>query len=291
MQMNSTMAVYLRDVHSIPEQGFGYILSLNAIMVVLFQFAITRRITRFPPLAIMTVGTLFYAVGFALYGFVSVYAYFLLAMVIITIGEMLVSPVSQSIVARLAPEAMRGRYMAVFGFSWLLPIAIGPTLSGLVMDYWDPHWVWYLAGIVGLAAAGAYYWLGWRVGRSRFEAIEARLRIVEQLEDGLITAEQASRQLEAVSEGVWTRLVPPDEAGRRRHLRIKVSDPASGTMKSDLRIPMGLVNALLHGEASLSSDLEQYSLEHLKEMIAKSTDGQPAQRMRHGEDEIEVSLE
>jgi len=45
---------------------------------------------------------------------------------------------------RLTSEDMRGRHMAIIGFSWLIPIAIGPFLAGMVMDYWDPDWIWYL---------------------------------------------------------------------------------------------------------------------------------------------------
>ena len=108
MQMNTTLSVYLRDIHSVSEQGFGYILSLNAAMVVLFQFAIARRITRYRPLIVMAAGTLLYAIGFGMYGFVSTYVLFLAAMVIITIGEMLTAPTSQALVAELAPEDMRG---------------------------------------------------------------------------------------------------------------------------------------------------------------------------------------
>ena len=156
MQMNTTLAVYLRDVHSIPEQGFGYILSLNAAMVVLFQFPITRRINKYRPLIVMAVGTLLYAIGFGMYGFVSTYPLFLVAMVIITIGEMFTAPISQALVAKFAPEDMRGRYMAVFGFSWVVPATVGPLLAGLVMDNADPRWVWYAAGLVGLAATGAF---------------------------------------------------------------------------------------------------------------------------------------
>ncbi|MEJ2571108.1 MAG: MFS transporter [Anaerolineales bacterium] len=151
-QMNSTLGVYLRDIHSVPEQGFGYILSLNAAMVVIFQFAITRRITKYPPMIILAVGSVLYSIGFAMYGWVSNYSLFLLAMVIITVGEMLQVPVSQALVARIAPEDMRGRYMAVFGLSWAIPFAIGPLLAGLIMDYGDPHWVWFGAGIVGMLA-------------------------------------------------------------------------------------------------------------------------------------------
>jgi MFS family permease len=152
MNMSTTLGVYLRDVHAVPEAGYGLILSLNAAMVVLFQFAITRRIAGRPPMRMMAFGTLLYAVGFALYGIVAAYPLFLLAMVIITIGEMLVAPVSQALVARMAPADMRGRYMAIFGFSWGIPFAVGPLVAGAILDNADPRLLWYAAGGVGLLA-------------------------------------------------------------------------------------------------------------------------------------------
>jgi len=165
MQMNTTLAVYLRDTCSVSEQGFGYILSLNAAMVVLFQFSITRRIARYRPLIVMALGTLLYAVGFGMYGLVSTYLLFLVAMIIITIGEMMTASISQALVARFAPEDMRGRYMAIFGFSWVIAGAVGPLLAGLVMDNADSRWVWYAAGLVGLVAAEAFALLQRRVER------------------------------------------------------------------------------------------------------------------------------
>lgn len=157
MQMNSTLSVFLRDNHGVSTQNFGYIISMNAGMVVLMQFWITRKISKYKPMILMTVGTFFYAVGFAMYGFVATYPLFLLAMVIITIGEMVVSPTSNALVASLAPEEMRGRYMAVMGFSWIIPSMIGPLGAGLIMDNFNPNWVWYLCGILGLIATLGYF--------------------------------------------------------------------------------------------------------------------------------------
>ena len=152
IQMNGTLAVYLRDVHGVPEQQFGYILTLNAGMVVLLQFAVTRWIEGLPRFLVLAVGALLYAVGMSLYGYVAVYGLFLLAMVIITFGEMLIAPVGQAVATSLAPDDMRGRYMAVYGLSWAVPNAVGFTLAGLIMDHFDPRWVWFAAGIVGLIA-------------------------------------------------------------------------------------------------------------------------------------------
>jgi len=166
MQLTTTLPVYLRDVGGMTERGFGYLLSLNAAMVVLLQFPITRWVSQFPPLWVMAGGMVLYALGFGLYGFVSAYALYFVAVAILTLGEMMTAPVSQALVSQMAPEAMRGRYMAMYGFSWVIPAAAGPTSAGLVMDYTDPRWVWFGTAVVGLVAAGVFLVLRRRVGGS-----------------------------------------------------------------------------------------------------------------------------
>lgn len=156
-QMGSSLPVFLHDVHGVSSQGYGWLLSLNAGMVVLFQFMITRKTSRFKPMRVMAAGTFLYAIGFAMYGFFSTSLLFFIAMAIITIGEMLISPISQSMVARFATEDMRGRYMAFYSFSWTIPSLFGPLLAGLVMDNYNPNLVWYLAGIIGFIAALGYW--------------------------------------------------------------------------------------------------------------------------------------
>jgi len=156
MNMNTTLGVYLRNEHGTPESSYGLLLSINAAMVVLMQFPITRRITKYPPMLMMAFGTLLYVIGFSMYGFVASYSFFVVAMVIITIGEMIVSPVSQALVASFAPEEMRGRYMAVSGFAWGIPFAVGPYMAGLIMDGPKPYLLWYAAGFVGLLSTFAF---------------------------------------------------------------------------------------------------------------------------------------
>jgi len=151
-QMYNTLSVYLRDVHNIPEQGYGFMLSLDAAMVVLLQFWVTRKIKPFSPMLMMAVGTFFYMVGFTMFGFVSTYYLFILAIFLITIGEMIVVPVGQVLAAKFAPEDMRGRYMAFFGLSWAIPSTIGPLAAGLIMDNFNPNWVWYACGIISAVA-------------------------------------------------------------------------------------------------------------------------------------------
>ncbi len=101
-------------------------MTASAITVVLFQFSISRWLRGRPPFLMMAFGTLFYMIGFTMFGLVSPYWLFVVCIVIITMGEMIVVPVSQGLAANFAPEEMRGRYMAVFGLSWALPQTVGP---------------------------------------------------------------------------------------------------------------------------------------------------------------------
>ena len=156
MQLTTTLPVYLRDNHSFPAQGFGYLLSLNAAMVVLLQFWLARRVTRYAPMTMMAVGALLIGIGMGLFGFVSGAALFIVAIIIFTLGEMVMAPVGQTLVAQFAPEEMRGRYMAAFEVSETIPATIGPFLAGSLMVNYNPNWVWYLALLIGFLAMIGY---------------------------------------------------------------------------------------------------------------------------------------
>jgi len=153
MNMNSTLGYYLREQHNVHELNYGALLSLNAALVVFLQFWVTRRLEKYKPMLMMAAGSLLYAIGFAMYGFVSTFVFFALAMIIITVGEMIVSPFQQSVVAGFAPEDMRGRYMAVSGLSWSVAFTIGPYFAGLILDSANPNILWVLCGVIGLLAA------------------------------------------------------------------------------------------------------------------------------------------
>ncbi len=155
-QMYGTLSVYLYRVHDVSAQGFGYIMSMNAAMVVLLQYSTTRFIRKYPPMLMMVAASALYGIGFLMYGFVSAFWLFMLAMAIITVGEMVHVPVAQALAAFLAPEDMRGRYMAFFGLSWMIPNSVASFLAGLVMDNFQPHMVWVLTGLLSVVAMAAF---------------------------------------------------------------------------------------------------------------------------------------
>ena len=163
-QLYNSLSVYLRDNHGIQPQGYGFLLTTSAITVILFQFQTTRIIKKYPAFLMMALGVFFYMVGFGMFGFVTVYWLFAAAVVIITVGEMVIMPTASALAANFAPEDMRGRYMAVFGLSWALPATVGPSAAGLILDNFNPNLLWYVGALICAVSVLSFYilhlWLG-----------------------------------------------------------------------------------------------------------------------------------
>ena len=128
---------------------------LNALMVVFLQFPITHWASKRPLLLVMIAGTACYLFGFGSYSLPASQSLYVLAMVLITAGEMLVMPTGQALTALLAPLDMRARYMATERFNWIIAQALGPLAAGAILDRFDPRWVW-----VGCSVACAISILG-----------------------------------------------------------------------------------------------------------------------------------
>lgn len=180
IQMYNSLSIFLRDQHSVGPQGYGFLMSTSAITVILFQFWTTRVIKVRPPFMMMAFGTLFYVIGFGMFGFVSAYWLFVSAIVIVTIGEMIVVPTSSALAANFAPEDMRGRYMAAFGLTWVLPAAVGPAAAGYILDNFDPNLLWIGGGALCALAAVFFYALHLRLGkREKFAPAPAEVAPAE----------------------------------------------------------------------------------------------------------------
>jgi predicted MFS family arabinose efflux permease len=163
-QQYSSLAVYLKDVHSISPKMYGSMLSVAGLEVVLLQFWVTRQTRKYPPFMMMVLGSLFFMAGFAMIGFVQQAGGFLMAVIIITMGEMIMFPTNKALAINFAPMEMRGRYMAVYDLGWTIPATLGPAAAGLILDNFNPNLLWVVGGLLCAASAVIFYfmhfWLG-----------------------------------------------------------------------------------------------------------------------------------
>ncbi len=169
-QMNTTFGVYMHRTFGIPQEHYGLMLASNAALVVLFQFQIARWVDQHDRSQMLAFGAALYAIGFGLIGFVSTSVMFEVAVIVLTIGEMVIVPAAQTIPANLAPKDMRGRYQAAFGLVNNVGFGIGPVLAGSLFDAGLGQWIWIGALIIGLTVA-----FGFRAYGPKLRAREAAL--------------------------------------------------------------------------------------------------------------------
>ncbi len=154
------LSVYAKQNFNVSEQQYGWIPAANALMVVFLQVVVLRLARRFNPHHAMALGGVLYGLGLFTVGASSGFYGFLLGMVILTLGELIIMPLSSAYAANLAPEAMRGRYLSVFGLAWSVAVGVGPLMGGWAGDLWGVRAPWFIGLIIGLLSALAFLWLG-----------------------------------------------------------------------------------------------------------------------------------
>lgn len=166
------LSVYVKENFGIPESQFGFLMTTNALVVVLFQFAVSRISNRHPPLRVLAAGALVYAVGVGSIAFGRGFFAFMLSIIVLTFGELLIAPTATTLVSQIAPAHLRGSYMGVFSLTVGVARGLGPIYGGVLNDKISPAAIWYGGLVVGLIAAVWYYRL-YQIRRKSKQAVMA----------------------------------------------------------------------------------------------------------------------
>jgi len=159
------LGVYVKQNYGVSESQYGLIPMTNALMVVFFQILITQVTKRYRALPVLSLGALFYAFGVGSVALGRGFWAFWVSMIIMTIGELIMTPTATTLVANLAPAEMRGRYMSLYGLTWGLAAGIGPVLGGFLNDQVGPSAIWYGGLVAGLLSSAGFFMLSRRFQR------------------------------------------------------------------------------------------------------------------------------
>lgn len=147
------LTAYMKDNFGIAERYSGFVMAVNALMVIFFQYAVTRVTRRHPPLSVMAVGALLYAAGIAGMALSRAFPHFALSMAVMTLGELVLIPTSTTFAANLAPVRLRARYMSFYNLGWGISHGFGPVVGGILNDAIAPVAIWWGGMLWGLTGA------------------------------------------------------------------------------------------------------------------------------------------
>jgi predicted MFS family arabinose efflux permease len=134
---------------------WGFIVIINPVLVTFFQLRVTKWSQGFAAGPKLVTAMLLMGGSFLFLLWSGSVAMFIWVMFVFVVGEMLWVPTSQAVIARLAPEDVRGAYMGAFGSTSAFGFALGPFVGLQLRGAYGDNASWYFFAAVSVAAAAS----------------------------------------------------------------------------------------------------------------------------------------
>lgn len=165
-QLVVSSSLYSKTYLGLTERQIGLLFSINGLMVVVFQYFVTRlldgrRITRG-----LAAGALCYAAGYLAFGFAPSFFFAAAAIVVVTFGEIAVSPGMQALGANMAPRAEKGRYLGLQGLFQQVGNSTGILIGSNAIGFLSPFYQqapWFIVAALAVVSCLGFLSLGRRL--------------------------------------------------------------------------------------------------------------------------------
>jgi len=135
LQYFSTVPLYYEGVHSLTEFEIGLLLGLNGFLIFAFEMPLIKYLetTRHSLMRMVIIGAVLVTLSYVVLLLTSWAGALVLGILLMTFGEMVAFPFSNSFALKRARGGNQGEYMALYSISWSVAHVFGHNLG--------MHWV------------------------------------------------------------------------------------------------------------------------------------------------------
>lgn len=169
-QLVVSASLYSKSFLGFSEREIGLLFSINGSMVVAFQYFVTRSLEGMRITRGLAAGALLYAAGYLTFGYSPSLLFAAGAMIVVTLGELAVSPGMQAMGANMAPRSAKGRYLGVQGVFEQVGKSAGIFAGSNAIGLLSPHFrevPWFMVAAVALVSSAGFLSLGRRLTREQ----------------------------------------------------------------------------------------------------------------------------
>lgn len=122
---------------------------------------------------------------------------------------------------------------------------------------------------------------------------EERIKILQMIEDGKISAADGAKLLAAITENTKSRSKTTSFQKSRdtRYMRVRVTDTSSGKTKVSVNLPLGLVDAGLNIASNFMPDMGAEAASDISAAISEGLTGKIVDVMDEDGEHIEIYIE
>ena len=154
-QLLSTLPIFYKDVHSLSEAEIGLLLGLNGFLVFIFEMPLIKWLesSKNSMSKLILIGVLLTAMSFIVINFIGWIGALIIGMILISFGEMIVFPFSNSLALNRSVKGNQGQYMAYYSISFSIAHIFGHSIGMNLVANLGYKYTWHIITLVALSSA------------------------------------------------------------------------------------------------------------------------------------------
>jgi predicted MFS family arabinose efflux permease len=159
LQMFSLLPVFYKEQLKFTQSEVGLVLAFNGLIIVVIEMVLVFKLEgRRSPVQYISSGAFFIGLSYLMLNLpLTGLVVALIAMVTITVGEMLMFPFINTFWVSRSNERNRGQYASLFSMSFALAHVVAPTFGSQVVQYSNYHVLWYIVFVLCIIASIGFY--------------------------------------------------------------------------------------------------------------------------------------
>ncbi len=145
-----TLPLYLTTDYGFNEWQVGLTFAFNALLIILFEMLLIRWLEHRDHALILGFGMFLMCAGFGLLPWGRGVAFVLFAVSVWTVGEMLIFPFSNDLVAHRAAAGRTGQAMGMYTATFSVSMVLAPAIGLPMLEHVGGEVFWTAAGLIGL---------------------------------------------------------------------------------------------------------------------------------------------
>ncbi|MCZ4317975.1 MFS transporter [Aequorivita viscosa] len=168
VQYFSVMPIYYEQVHFLSEDVIGWLLFINGATIVIFEMPLIAWLDRKQISKTMATfwGIFFLGLSFLVLNLTSWSGILVVAMLLMTLGEMIGFPFSNALALEMAPKGRKGSYMGLYSMSFSFAHLIGHNGGMNLVNSFGYFSTWTVFSIFLLFIALLTIWLYFQLKKS-----------------------------------------------------------------------------------------------------------------------------
>lgn len=171
-QLFSTLPLYYRQVYTLPESRIGLLLGLNGLIVFMLEMLVVYLIgERVRKSWLIVGGILLLGLSFVLLNLTQHLSILYVAMLLLSIAEILAMPFMATITVERSGPANRGAYMGLYTISYAAAHVVAPYLGTTLAASFGFVTLWWAMGALAVATAIAIYFVVQHMEQERMSKV------------------------------------------------------------------------------------------------------------------------